>query len=196
MWRSRVSQVGPDSENPTRERGHQLTEQSEVWMSNEAKLLHLQMIQANITRFSNNSFLLKGWSVALVSAVLLLDVGKAVFPYVLVLYIPLVMLAFMDGYYLFQEKKYRTLYREITKESFTDFRMSIEKHSVSRLSPLKSPSVWVFHGAFFVAITIVVCFSVNNIGGNDAKTKGIFQFSFQERLSSSFDGSKHGRSNR
>ena len=37
----------------------------------EKKIKHLEMIQAVIVRMGNNSFLLKGWSVTLISAYLL-----------------------------------------------------------------------------------------------------------------------------
>lgn len=40
----------------------------------EAELKHLEFIQGVIARLANNSFLLKGWSVTLVAAILALTV--------------------------------------------------------------------------------------------------------------------------
>jgi hypothetical protein len=43
----------------------------------DKKISHLQMLQAVITRMAGNSFLLKGWSVTLVSAPFALAAAKA-----------------------------------------------------------------------------------------------------------------------
>ncbi len=43
----------------------------------EIKRAHLEMIQGVVNRMANNSFLLKGWSVALVSAMFALGVHQA-----------------------------------------------------------------------------------------------------------------------
>lgn len=43
----------------------------------EARLEHLKMIQTVITRMAQNSFLLKGWSVTLVSAMITLTLSNA-----------------------------------------------------------------------------------------------------------------------
>jgi hypothetical protein len=39
----------------------------------EAKMRHLEMIQAIITRMASNSFMLKGWAVTLVSGIFVLS---------------------------------------------------------------------------------------------------------------------------
>ena len=43
----------------------------------ENKRAHLEMIQGVVNRMANNSFLLKGWSVALVSAMFALGAHQA-----------------------------------------------------------------------------------------------------------------------
>ena len=42
----------------------------------EPKIAHLQMIQAIITRLGQNSFLVKGWSVGLISALFALSASN------------------------------------------------------------------------------------------------------------------------
>ena len=83
------------------------------------------MIQAIINRVSVNSFLLKGWSVVLVSALFALAAGDSNARFVYLAYFPAVAFWVLDGYFLWQEKLFRTLYDHVrsTEESDVDFSM-------------------------------------------------------------------------
>ena len=99
-------------------------------VSNKHK--HLEFIQAAINRMSGNLFLLKGWSVTLISALFALaakDTNKA---YIVVAYFPLFVFWFLDGYFLAMERRFRSLYdhvRQLTEED-VDFSMNTEPYKI------------------------------------------------------------------
>ncbi|MCB9811252.1 hypothetical protein H6804_00045 [Candidatus Nomurabacteria bacterium] len=87
----------------------------------ENKRQHLQFIQDVITRMSGNSFLLRGWSVTLITAIVgfaLKSQGATYGTYLLFTAIFLVVVFWvLDAYYLSQERAYRSLYKEVSKKS-------------------------------------------------------------------------------
>ena len=93
----------------------------------EEKLKFLEMIQGVITRMANNSFLLKGWAVTLVSAMFALSGKDADSRYFLIACAPTVLFWFLDSYYLQLERKYRKLYNLNIgrKNDEIDFRLSV-----------------------------------------------------------------------
>lgn len=74
------------------------------------KLEYLKMIQAVITRMAGNSFLIKGWCVTLVSAILALAAKEPNKLFILIAFYPVLMFWILDGYFLYQERLYRALY--------------------------------------------------------------------------------------
>lgn len=79
----------------------------------EKKMKHLEMIQGVINRMAGNSFMLKGWTVTLVSGIFVLagrDMDKQ---YFIVAYIPVFVFWCLDAHYLLQERLYRSLYEKI-----------------------------------------------------------------------------------
>ena len=73
----------------------------------EYLLKEITLIQEIIKRMASNSFLIKGWTVTLVVATLLLKGNKH---QVLIAFIPLLVFWFLDAYFLWQERMYRKLY--------------------------------------------------------------------------------------
>ena len=86
-------------------------------MSN--KQAHLEMIQGVVNRLSHNSFLLKGWSVILVSALFALAAKDSQLLFVYLAYFPAISFWCLDGYFLRQERLFRKLYDHVrgTEES-------------------------------------------------------------------------------
>jgi hypothetical protein len=75
---------------------------------------HLDYIQAAISRMNNNSFQMKGWMVAIVSALLAIFAGdRQNHAYALIAILPTVIFWFLDTYYLWQERKFRGLYNDV-----------------------------------------------------------------------------------
>jgi hypothetical protein len=78
----------------------------------EFMLKEIDLIQNIIKRMASNSFLIKGWTITLVVATLLLK-GKKY--QVLIAFIPLLVFWFLDAYFLWQERMYRKLYDWVIK---------------------------------------------------------------------------------
>ena len=82
----------------------------------EQKVKHLEMIQSIITRMNQNSFMLKGWMITIVSALLAIYADKGNIAYLLVAIFPILVFWFLDAYYLQQERKFRGIYNDIVEE--------------------------------------------------------------------------------
>ena len=108
----------------------------------EAKLKHLEFIQNVIDRMNRNSFLLKGWTITLISALFALAAKDANIKFVLVSYIALPVFWILDGFFIAVERRYRDLYNEVSKkeESEIDFSMNTKKF-------IKGDRTW-FSGVF------------------------------------------------
>lgn len=127
----------------------------------ENKRAHLEMIQAVINRMSGNSFLLKGWSVVLVSALFALAAGDSERPFVYLAYFPAVAFWILDGYFLWQERLFRKLYDRVRGLSEADVDFSMDT-SVVRSDGhgwgvvIFSKTLLIFHGTVFGSIVIVM----------------------------------------
>lgn len=128
----------------------------------ENKRKHLELIQGIVNRLSTNSFLLKGWSVALVSAMFALSSKDSRDAFLFLAYIPAVIFWGLDGYCLWQERLFRALYKHVRvmPDKDVDFCMSTAK--ITRGKGLKwidsvfSLTLILFHGALIVAIVLVM----------------------------------------
>ena len=127
----------------------------------EAKLKHLEMIQGIINRMASNSFLLKGWSVTLISALFALAAKDSSQFFLYLAYFPCVAFWSLDGYFLWQERMYRKLYQDVTKmdvESI-DFDMNATKFKDkvdSWFSTCFSTTLRLFHGVIFGVIVLIM----------------------------------------
>ena len=97
----------------------------------ENVIKHLLMIQNVIDRMANNSFLLKGWSVVLISALFVLMKNQSVHEFIKWLpLLPLIAFWSLDGYFLRQERLYRKLYDTVRQQDTTDFSMNASIYEV------------------------------------------------------------------
>jgi hypothetical protein len=120
---------------------------------------HLELIQAIITRMAGNSFLIRGWSVTLVSALFALAAKDSDRSFVVVSYFPCVMFWVLDAYYLSQERKFRSLYDSVRAKAGTDFSMSTKCSATSRDSwpaSFFSPTLILFNGTILAVLSIVM----------------------------------------
>lgn len=127
----------------------------------DRKLKHLDFIQGVINRLSTNSFLLKGWSVVLVSALFALSAGNSNVKFILLAYIPAVAFWGLDGYFLSLERGYRKLYEKVRILDADDIDFSMDTREVHSgagqwASALLSKTLLIFHGALISAIIIVM----------------------------------------
>lgn len=129
----------------------------------DKRTYHLQYIQNVINRMSVNSFLLKGWTVVLISALFALGAGIHTNAFIWLAFFPSIVFWILDGYYLRQERLFRALYDEVrvTEENETDF--SMETTLVSEKvdcwgKVIVSKTLLIFHGVIFLSILIVLLF--------------------------------------
>lgn len=127
----------------------------------EAKLKHLEMIQGIINRMAGNSFLLKGWSVTLISALFALAAKDSNQFFLYLAYFPCVTFWSLDGYFLWQERMYRKLYQEVANISpdLINFDMNATKFKSdvdSWFSICFSVTLRLFHGVVFGVIVLIM----------------------------------------
>lgn len=133
----------------------------------ENKRAHLEMIQVVVNRMSVNSFLLKGWSVVLISALFALAAGDSEALFVYIAYFPAIAFWMLDAYFLRQERLFRKLYDRVRHlaETDVDFSMdtSVVDGDVAAWSAVVfSKTLLLFHGTVFGSIVIVMLVIVFN----------------------------------
>lgn len=129
----------------------------------DEKITHLQFIQETIKRMAHNSFLIKGWSVTLVSALFALASKDANVKLVLLSYFPAIMFWILDSYFLHQEKLFRALYDDVRKNDTTveKFEMNTSPYFnkvTSWSSIFFSKTIFIFHGSIIAVILFVMFF--------------------------------------
>lgn len=130
----------------------------------ENKRKHLEFLQNVITRMNSNSFLIKGWTITLVSALFALAANDANVNYVLVSYIAIPVFWILDGFYISQERQYRNLYAVVAakKEDAIDFSMDasdFNKGDRTWIAGIFSPTLNWFYGVSIV-VTLTVMFLI------------------------------------
>ena len=86
---------------------------------NEEKMKHLDFLQSNIARMNTCSFQMKGWAIAIVSALLAIYAGtidstsRGNAAFIFVAMVPTVLFWFLDSYYLCTERKMRDIYNDV-----------------------------------------------------------------------------------
>jgi hypothetical protein len=120
----------------------------------EAKLQHLQFIQAVIARMATNSFLFKGWAITIAAG---LSAFAAVESRTALLVLVLVSTALfwgLDGYYLWLEHCFIALHKKVAgqSEEQIDFSMTPDKTNAPSewFKTCWRPHLWLFYGAIIV----------------------------------------------
>ena len=125
----------------------------------ETKIAHFQMIQAVITRMAGYSFMAKGWTVTLVTALFALAAANVNGFFVYVAYLPAIMFWALDAYFLRQERLFRKLYDQVreTKDGTVDFSMNTHPFNVGTTwSVAWSRTLCLFHGTITTTIIVVM----------------------------------------
>jgi len=130
----------------------------------EAKLKHLEFIQNVIDRMNRNSFLLKGWTITLISALFALAAKDANIKFVLVSYIALPVFWMLDGFFIAVERRYRDLYNEVSNKEETEIDFSMETEKFIRgnrtwFCGIFSKTLVPFYG-ISIATTLIVMYLI------------------------------------
>ena len=132
-------------------------------VSMEAKLKHLDYIQAVIGRMATNSFLFKGWAISIASLLAGFAVVKTKYALFSIALISTLMFWALDGYYLKLERSFIELYSVVAAkdEADIDFSMCIDRS--------KSFSKWIkacrrlhlvaFYGSFIIIDVLATYFT-------------------------------------
>jgi hypothetical protein len=131
------------------------------------RIKHMEMIQAVVARLAGNSFLLKGWALTLVVAILGFAVNKNSPGLTLVALLPIIVFWSLDSYYLHTEWLFRELHRKVrdpesgVKPFFMgatdkDFVGGLPENARSRWRTFWRPTLWLFYGALAVATFSVI----------------------------------------
>ncbi len=137
----------------------------------EYMLKEIEIIQDIIKRMASNSFMIKGWTVVLVVATMLLKGNKY---QGFIAFIPLMVFWVLDAYFLWQERMYRKLYdwvrnnRLKTNEYLFDMNASRFKDCVkSRVRIMFSVTLGWFYGSILLLLIayLLILFCVHG-GGN------------------------------
>ena len=127
----------------------------------ENKRKHLDMIQAVVTRLAGNSFLLKGWSVTLVSALFAFAAKDSKPAFAFLAFVPVIVFWLLDGYFLSQERTFRAIFDVVRQKTESDIDFSMSPAQLNADPPswggaLFSKTVVLFHGMLIAAIVAVM----------------------------------------
>ena len=135
----------------------------------EQKVTHLKFIQDVVKRMADNSFKLKAWSTALVSAIMAIAEKVDQFYLLPMAGFILILFWFLDAYFLRLENLYRDLYnhvRELDDVSplafdLNPYRKGV-KHAKSAniFSYVFSLTLWMFYGFLTLAATGITVLAV------------------------------------
>lgn len=130
------------------------------------RLKHLEMLQQVITRMAGNSFLVKGWSITLISALLAFAAKDKISIMAWVAILPWLAFWMLDGFFLHQERLFRRLfdhYRAQPQDTATDFSMDTRLEDVQDKPEVKpwfavmfSRTLLIFHGLLVCLIVAVI----------------------------------------
>ena len=132
----------------------------------EAKCKHLEFIQGVINRMGQNSFLLKGWTITLVSALFALAAKDSEINFVLISIIVIPVFWVLDGFFIATEKRYRELYKDVAAikdDKEIDFNMDASTYTnITWIDGFKSKTLIPFYGVSIITIVIVVLLMKSN----------------------------------
>lgn len=120
----------------------------------EAKLKHLEFIQAAIARMATNSFLFKGWAITIAAGLAAFAAVESRTALLVLALVSTVLFWGLDGYYLWLERGFVNLHAAVAakEEADIDFSMGIDKTDAARrwLKTCWRPHLWVFYGAIIL----------------------------------------------
>jgi hypothetical protein len=131
----------------------------------EAKLKHLEFIQAAISRMSTNSFLFKGWAITIAAGLSAFGAANTKAALLSIALVSTIMFWALDGYYLWLEHGFVELYKGVSTkaEAEIDFSMTIDKTDAARrwFKTCWRPHLWLFYGTI-IAVDVIGIFVIRS----------------------------------
>jgi hypothetical protein len=134
----------------------------------DARIKHLEFVQAAIARQASNSFLLKGWALTVAAAFFGFIATQLHWKIALVALLPVIVFWFLDTYYLRQERLFRCLYEDARQQdsSVSLFSMDTESYKSNEKAKwsnvAKSVTLWPFYGLLFVVGLALLIASIHH----------------------------------
>ncbi len=125
----------------------------------QEKMKHLEFIQNIISRMNTNSFQIKEWMIAILSALLALYANSNNATFVFVAIAPTIIFWYLDAYYLQQERKFRKLYDDVLSNDskIPTFSMPIQNYTDCKCciwSTFFSKTIGWLYGTIIVLLII------------------------------------------
>ena len=127
------------------------------------KFNHLSLIQGIISRLASNSFMIKGWLVAILTGSLALsDKIATKIPCLPLLYFSLIILFWIsDAYFLYLERKYREKYNKVNELRFINYNLTLEKKTkLEELSSYLNSYFAISKVIFYFPLIAIICFLI------------------------------------
>jgi hypothetical protein len=133
----------------------------------ENKLKHLEFIHNTINRMSTNSFIVKGWTITLISALFVLAQKDSNITYAILTYIAVPIFWYLNAFFLLQERRYRSLYDDVRRkdENAIDFSMDAKNYNTGKntiIKCLKANTIWpIYCLMLLIPLGIYLCENSN-----------------------------------
>lgn len=133
----------------------------QLWIERKKDFLkEIDLIQAVVTRMANTSFLIKGWTVTMMTFIFATKCEPKALPLV---FVPILLFWVLDAYFLQQERLYRKLYQWVVENrmfsenylfSLSTARVQDQNRPIIRI--MFSTTLGVFYGgALLLVITYI-----------------------------------------
>ena len=129
----------------------------------EIKIKNLEMIQSIISRMANNSFLLKGWGITIISGIFSLNHEEMSFAIFLLIYLIIILFWILDSYYLQLERRFRVLYDDCVKSEEINFSMKLAEPTDENNTTFGQAFLSKTEMGFYLLLAIIISIVFINI---------------------------------
>lgn len=135
----------------------------------EKKIKHLEFVHNTINRMSTNSFIIKGWTITLISALFILAQKDSNITYAIITYIAVPIFWYLNAFFLLQERRYRSLYDDVRlkDENSIDFSMDAKSYNIGKntiIECLKAKTIWpIYCLMLLIPLGIYLCEKLGNL---------------------------------
>lgn len=125
---------------------------------------YLTMIENVISRMATNSFIVKGWTITMISAILALAVSKNLnYKVYIIAIVADISFCFIDCFYLRTEKLYRNMYKSVLNfknnlKQINFFNLDASEYKDKNTSPINvilSCSIWPLYLVILASIVFI-----------------------------------------
>lgn len=132
-------------------------------------LKYIDILQSCITRMANNSEKCKTWCITIVAALIVLSLNGEQGGCRYLIFIPIVSLWFLDAFYLYLEREFRSIYNKYLElydgENIPDSTYKIDASGFAKcrwckiFQQARSISIFPFYGFLTIALLVAIHYS-------------------------------------